>query len=479
MSRSKKTKSKLKTGDIQSVLINEAVPVIDEVDVLVAGGGIAGSMAALAAARQGARTAVIERFGCLGGNLGPGMISGRIVHLALGFPGALPNRLQGIPGEFINRCEGYCDGQLGHDCLRDSQVVSYILFKMMAEHTVRLLLNTVVSEPIMQGRRLTGLTVETKGGRMAIRAKVVIDATGDADVAYRAGAPTDPDTKYMLPGLYFAIGGVETERFTAFINSPCQESPEDAAWRKQRRLQDGGAMGIMYPAMVPLYRRAWEMGDYRYYGKIGDIAVAAVDHGFYPARDGIVDGQIGLNAKRHLDVGNPVLMSELEAGARQFIFESALFMRHYVPGCGRSYLVAIAPYFHFRGGRSIKAEYALTNADVKDGRQFDDVLFVVYGSETNARAAEGNDFPYRQLLPQAVEGLLVAGRTAIVQPPVMRDRWKVLLMGQAAGVAAALAVERNVTPRTVNVRDLQRVLYNQYHSPMGHEDRLRALGIVI
>ena len=455
-----------------------SVPVAAEVDVLVAGGGIAGPMAALAAAREGARTLLVERYGALGGNIGPGMFSGRVLHLALGFPSAMPEGLQGIPGEFINRCEGLCDGQLGHDCLRDSQVVSYVLFKLLKENGVALRLNAFASDPLMEGPRVVGLTVEGKGGPAAIRANVVIDATGDADVAFRAGAPTDPDTTYMKPGLYFALAVVDEARLNAFLYGPFKESDDDAAWRKQRRIEDGGAIYTLPTPLVPLYRKAWELGEYRYYGRIGDLAVAAVDHGWYPTRDGIVDAQIGLDAKRHLDVGDAAVMSELEVGARQFIFETAQFMRRHVPGCERSYLMMIAPYFHFRGGRSIRAAYALTAGDVAAGRRFDDVMFVVYGSETQDRAPGGNDFPYRQLLPREVEGLLVAGRAAIVQPPVMRDRWKVLLMGQAAGVAAAQAVRDGVLPSQVDVKALQRTLARKYRAPLGDAARLRELGIV-
>jgi hypothetical protein len=319
--------------------------------------------------------------------------------------------------------------------------------------------------------------VDNKSGLQAVCAKVVIDATGDADVAWRAGAPTDPDTTYRLPGLYFAIAGVDLTRFNAFLGAPYEETSDEAQWRKERRIQDGGAMYIIYPQMIKFYREAWRLGEYRYYGRIGNLAVAAVDHGFYPGRDGIIDGQIGLDAKTHLDSGNAAMISELEAGAREYIFETAQFLRRHVPGCERSYLIAVAPYFHFRGGRSIVPEYALTTEDVKQGTRFDDAMFVVYGSETDERSPQGNDFPYRQLLPREVDGLLVAGRAALIQPPVMRDRWKVLLMGQAAGVAAALAAEQGVTPRRIDVKALQRRLYRKYRAPMGDEARLKELGI--
>ena len=117
--------------------IRKRVPVVAAVDALVAGAGIAGCCAAVAAARNGASTMLVDRFGILGGNMGPGMMSGGVLHLALGYPLAMVDGLKGIPGEIINRCEGYADGQLGHQHLRDSQVASYIWLKMMEENRVR------------------------------------------------------------------------------------------------------------------------------------------------------------------------------------------------------------------------------------------------------------------------------------------------------------------------------------------------------
>ena len=137
------------------IRLNKQVPVIAEADVVVAGAGISGSIAALAAAREGADVILIERYGCLGGNMGPGMFAGGVVHLVLHYPHVMPEGLRGIPGEFLNRCEGYAGHQLGRDYFKDSQVVSYILFKMMEECNVRLMLNTWVCEPIMEGERIT------------------------------------------------------------------------------------------------------------------------------------------------------------------------------------------------------------------------------------------------------------------------------------------------------------------------------------
>ena len=195
----------------ETIEVKRQIPVIAETDVLVAGAGIAGCTAAVAAAREGARVTLVERFGYLGGNMGPGIFSGGVVHLALGYPLAMVGGLRGIPGEFLNRCEGYTQGKLGQDYFRDSQVVAYVWQKLMQENNVQLHLNTAATEPIMEGHRVRGMVIENRSGTQAIRAKVVIDATGNAEVAYRAGAEVEDSTAYAggSSGMYFAIGDVD------------------------------------------------------------------------------------------------------------------------------------------------------------------------------------------------------------------------------------------------------------------------------
>ncbi len=118
--------------------------------------------------------------------------------------------------------------------------------------------------------------------------------------------------------------------------------------------------------------------------------------------------------------------------------------------------------------------YPLTIKDAKKNRKKDDVVFIAfYYPENNYESKTTFDFPYRQLLPKKIEGLLAAGRSAIIQPPQTRVRWIVFLMGQAAGAAAALAVKRDVTPRQLNVKELQSLLHDKYQVCLGEEGRLR------
>lgn len=452
------------------------VPVVADVDVIVAGAGVAGITAALAAARDGANVMLIDRFGYLGGNMGPGIFSGGIVHLTLNYPFAMMEGLKGIAGELIDRCEGYCDGRLAHHYYRDHEVVSYVCFKMMEENNVQLMLNTFVSDPIMEDNEVKGLFVENKSGRQAVRAKVVIDATGDADVAFRAGADMDDGTNYVHPGMYFVIGGVDEKKYLDWRNSVVVKE-EDEKWGREiaEKLNAWGA-GSLKP-FYGLMRRAWFVGEYRFVKKIGDIGTVTVDHGFYPPREGFVGAQIGLKNAKVLS-GDNAMMTELEAGCRVYIFETAQFMRRYVPGFENSYLQMSAPYFHTRGGRSFVAERVVTEDDFLEGARFDDVVFVNYGHETDKVVEGGWDFPYRQLVPKGIKGLLGAGKSAIIQPPANRTRWKCFYMGQVAGSAAAIAAADGVSPGAIDVKKLQRRLVFKYHMQLGNEDRLKDLGLI-
>ena len=161
------------------------VPIAYDVDVVVAGGGISGLFAALAAGRTGAKTLLIERFASLGGNIGPGFLVGGS-HLKK-LKDALPKGLTSLPEEFFNRLDklrvtpddNYAD---------TSNIVSYLGVKMAEEACVELVLSAYASDPIIEDNKVKGIFIEGKSGRVAVRAKIVIDATGDANIAQRAGA---------------------------------------------------------------------------------------------------------------------------------------------------------------------------------------------------------------------------------------------------------------------------------------------------
>ena len=208
--------------------------VVYDVDVAVAGGGVAGVFAALGASSQGADTVLIDRFGYPGGNIGPGMINAggitpKGVTGASGHPVMthVYGGITGIPKVFLERHAALCGRSAGN--LVNANVASYLSMKMMEEGGVKMLLSAYASDPTMDGDRVTGLFVETKSGRQAVRAKVVIDATGEADIARRAGGPIlYPKPEYTEvdhhsptgAGLYYTVGGVDAERWEQAREQP-------------------------------------------------------------------------------------------------------------------------------------------------------------------------------------------------------------------------------------------------------------------
>ena len=470
------------------------VPVTDSVDVLVVGAGIAGSVAAVAAAREGARTLVVDRFGYPGGNLGPGMICGAP---DMEPPPAFADGLPGVPGEFVGRCEAHTHAPLLRHYFRDSQVMVYVWLRMFEAAGVQTLFNVWASEPIMDGRRVAGLVVEAKDGPRAIRARVVIDATGDADVAARAGAPTDEGRALFNPGAYFAMANVDVRRYLREAADAPQD-PADAAWMERVAPELSERFRFLMP-LAGYYRAAWEAGEYRFVREVPGLGQIFCDHGIFrgvvgvqyrkdPLRlgkYGLVGAMVGFRGPDAGPTsGSADVMTTLETAARTFIFETAQFLVRRVPGFEKAYLHMVSPYYNCRGGRSFIPEYRFTDADLAEGRRHDDVVFLGQSHRIDPAGGEVRygqtfDWPYRQLLPREVEGLLGAGRASIVPPPHgLRSRWKMLMTGQAAGVAAALSARQGVVPRALDVTGLQSVLHHTYGVPLAVDaDRLAQLGL--
>ncbi|MFA6109191.1 MAG: FAD-dependent oxidoreductase [Candidatus Latescibacterota bacterium] len=484
------------------------VPVAYDVDVLVAGGGIAGTMAALAAARHGARTLVIDRFGQLGGNIGPGLWGGGTLHLALKSSAGpadeeqLLNRvgLGGIPEEFHRRViyarphadritpevaqaleachlnlDGYRMGTGGGlpGYLVDSQVASHVALEMLTEAGVELLLSVYAGDPILVDGRVRGIFVESKSGRLACRARVVVDATGEADIAFRAGAPTGKVTNPNL-GLYYVLGGVDPEAYQRFCAGLPSASADDLAWAAEigGTAPAGDAATATGQPLLPLLRQAWEAGEFRYLRRV-DQAVVRLSMKVGAARAGglcLADGRTGTGGTA--DFSDARMVSRMEQEHRELVYGWARFLQRHVAGFADACLLNVSPYLNARGGRYLRGEYPLSGEDLTAQRTFDDVIYL-YHDDKCGRSCE---VPYRLLLPRGVDGMLAAGRASHVYGPNLRARCFTLLNGQAAGVAAALCSRAGIEPRLLPVRELQRSLL-ALGSPVTNPRRLRELGL--
>lgn len=438
------------------------VPVIQDVDVVVVGAGVAGVIAALAAARHGASTLLVEAFSSLGGNMGPGMFAGGSLHLALQHPQAFPDGLGGIPAEFNARVVGGQDRLVGSHYFRDSQAVSYVAGRMLEESGAQVLLSGVVSDVHMEGNAVRGLFVETKSGTLAVRSKVAIDCTGTADVADRAGAPIVELPADPSAGTFFTVAGGDWAAYQEALASRGTLSADDESWLATHA---PGAADFM-----PWARESWEAGEFRIVDSVDGFATLEVTVKAPKEEPNTVRARTRVNGR--FSPGDGLAMSRVDHRMRQYIYEFAEFLRARVPGFAEAYLGLVSPFTHARGGKCIDSVRAVTVDDVTASTRFDDVVYVYYDDKRVADC----DIPYRMLLPRSVEGLLAAGKSAMQRGPQFRVRYSCQLMGQAAGVAAALAVRNGVEPRRIEVRELQRIL-QALGSRLGSPERLSELGL--
>lgn len=475
------------------------IPVRSDVDVVVAGAGVAGVFAALGAARAGARTALVERFGNVGGNIGPGMIvnghmiSGRACP-EVRYECTVYPQLCGLGREFLDRY-----AELGGGSLPpvketfyawDASIASYVAQTMLEESGVELLVGTMVADPVLDGHTVRGVYIETKSGREAVTARVTVDATGDADLARRAGAGVlHPRNEYHeldghAPtgmGISYLVGGVDWPAFNQ-AKSNHRPARKDLEWGAAVLGDRAAGMGLLLPAL----RQAVETDGYEPNPTVElDGVPVEFDTGALsplPA-PGIAQGSGKVGRVETVDTGNGAHMAALETHLRRRIFEHVMMYRRYVPGFEQACLLAVAPFLGSRGGPCIEGAYTLTMADCRAGRRFDDVLYL-YGEFRALRytAAQGRplwvDMPYRVMLPKGLEGLLAVGRSASGIPDtLLRNRMGCKVMGQAGGTAAALAAARDETPRQLDVRGLQeRLLEDGFY--LGDRFRLRELGLV-
>ena len=460
----------------------------------VAGCGIAGSFAAIAAARAGATVAVIDRFGMPGGNMGPGYMQGgslvyfdSIIHGRTELVREFHQRLSelrvadgaGVDWSKQSAISARAARKMRQQAVtawdQESGVASYVVSKMMQEAGVIPMLAAYAADPILEGDRVKGLYVETVSGRKAVRAQVTIDATGEAAVAARAGCPmlrpSDERPRKILDavermkptyptfggaemakvmgipsmGGYVLIGGVDTKAYTTHeekSGAPCVVGEIDFS----RRTEDIEGVGQIE---FQLNR-----------GCVSAEGLAG----------------LRLEIKNVPDAGDADVLSRLEFHARIFCFETVQLMRQHTPGCARSCLLFVSPFIGCRGGTCIDGEYSLTADDMAEQRRFDDIIYIPQLVTDDGTPVGFNcDVPYRVLLPKGVDGLLCVGRSASHRR-MLRTRPNCMLQGDAAGVAAALAVETGKTPKTIGVRDLQRLLLKAGFY-LGDEARLGELGL--
>jgi len=435
---------------------------VHRADVVVAGAGTAGVVAALAAARQGAKTVLIERKGYPGGTVTEG---GTALHsffnLWKAFPGVEKRQVvRGIPQEIVDRLiaidatSGHAEMDHGYNydsiCTAvDTELYKLVAFEMLAEAGVHVCVNTLLAGAIMRNpQRIEGVIAESRLGREAIMADSFVDCTAFGDLAALAGA------KYAEPNDYpvcnsIGVGNVSLERLQAFLEENNALTQRAAGRRSGRDDQIVRLQGTTVRLPRAFHEAAEAIG-------MSMVTTTVYDNYFMFVK-------INLKMRTSPIDRDAVSAAELELRRRQF--KAIELFRKYVPGCERAFIARTAPTLNIRRGRLIECDYDITHEDVIEGRHFDDEVFV-YGFHDSAPRLQikgGGTYgiPYRALRPKGIDNLLVAGMMITTDHRAhmsTRNTVSCMAQGQATGTAAALCSARKFGTRALRYSELRETL---------------------
>jgi len=401
-------------------------PVYADVDVLVCGGGVTGVAAAVCASRLGASVLLLERYGFLGGLATGGLVI------------TVPPLDNGVNAEIRHQLEAartYVKGQdLGDDpavdglIAVDPEVLKYTLTGMLLDAGAKLLLHTYITQAIIDDGAIRGVIVENKGGRSAVLARVVVDATGDGDVAASAGAAFDREEQPLPVTLMSNLIGVDVREAIAELGN----------WGNLRKVvekavQDGDLQ--------------FDLEVHSKYFAPGVFAAELCYPGEVNLWSGSMFGVDGLD---------PAQLTEAEIVTREHTVRLAAFLKERVAGFEQSRIEYTANQVGVRETRRIRGAASPSLHEA----------FTELYADTVAKPYVHREIriPYGSLVPQGVDNLLVAGRCMSASQDAMVQLRLIPVCaatGQAAGTAAALALSHGLTPRTLDVSWIQRDLVRQ------------------
>lgn len=428
-------------------------------DVAVLGGGPAGIAAAISAARSGAKTLLVERYGFLGG-----MSTAALVYPWMTFHSASGEQvIRGIAQEIVDRLTAL-HASPGH--LRDTvgfthtltpydpEVYKVLAYDMLREAGADVLLHSTAVQVETEDHRITEVVVFNKSGFRSIRAKTYVDATGDGDIAFRAGAPWEQGNEEHLVQpmtMKFRMKGVDLEAVKRYMQANPDQFYKKSLIAELDSLPLTGVMG---------FYAKWQAAD---------LPIP---------RDGVLffagphPDEVLVNVSRisGLDPTNAEDLTKAEMEGRRQVLQLEQFFRESIPGFENAAVSAVGSQIGVREARRIIGHYVLNGLDVLDGRRFDDVIarsgYPIDIHDPRGKGVTANfireggayDIPYRSIVPLAIDNLLLAGRcisTTHEAQATTRLTPSCMALGQAAGAAAAIAARDDRAAIDVPVHELQ------------------------
>ena len=438
------------------------VEIVHETDVLVVGSGPGGLSAALAAARTGVKVTLVERFGCFGGNI-----------TVVGVEGFAWYRHEktieagGIAYEFEERAKA-----IGA-AVPESQSISYELdserFKLVADKLVEEagihpMLHRLFVSPIIKENIIKGIIVESKSGREAIMSKRVIDATGDADIASRCGAPLRKTLveEMIAASVIFHLSGVDKKAFMKEVRDNPQTYSDWAGggWE----IETTGKEDKMFsPFLKDPFKKAINAGIIK-----SDLNTIS---GTWGAMHDT--GELTYMNLVHLakcDGTNADSLTHFEIEGRKQAMQAIEALRKYAPGCSNARLRNFGMTIGIRDTRKIDAIYNLTEENVRGQAKFEDSIGIFpefidgYGVLILPTTGRYMQIPYRSILPKKISNLLVVGRAIggdKIAHASTRNMACCVVTGQGGGIAAALSVKNEKPLNEVNMINVQKELQKQ------------------
>lgn len=448
-------------------------PINYTADVLVVGGGPAGSMAAIAAAREGAKTILLERTYTLGGTFTNGLVS----WVPVDKMGAMEVYHEdkpvqsGLITELIERLYTVGGAYKVEDVLRDPPVAKFSIYnqtdpelakvmlqQMAVEAGVKLLYGTLVVDVIKEGDKVVGVIFENKSGRQAVKAKVVIDASGDGDVAAFAGAEYQKHDKPMKMSLMAAFANIVPEEVAW---------PMDAEYTKwfQETVHKAIASGDLEDEEADgCFKELADVCGTSWVGPMWYLKAGSYPKEWYRRTEalGIIDSYTG-------DATNAEDLTAAEIKTRSNLLNVIRFFRKYIPGFEKAYIAYTASNVGVRESRRVVGDFIVSIRNkTPEELSLPDVVVKVKTAGFDIATytpehAPVFDIPYRSLYPKEVDGMLIAGRCISIDHDLAirlspRDVGTCMCIGQAAGTAAALCASMNIEPRKLDYRVLQSVL---------------------